>query len=260
MNKKNKGEIGSVTELIDIINENRNQRNEGEEAIRYYFRGHYNKEFKLIPMLLRPQIFNILSKVYRTEDSVKLQKSLLSRFIRYVPEYYGEKLYSSLSSEKDRFCLSLCLAQHHGLPTLLLDWTLNPLAALYFSINQEIDKDGCLWCMQLLKKDCRQDMTIYLEQEATIPIEPKTPLIIIPKPVSPRITAQTGRFSYSKERKPLDEYDSTEKKPWSTITEYRVPSNKKNNIRRELESLQIHEGTMFPDLDGYARYLASGGL
>ena len=152
----------------------------------------------------------------------------------------------------------LCLAQHHGLPTLLLEWTLNPLVALYFAVKENDDKDGKIWIMELPHYNDRKKITIHLESGDKFPKYINCPLLVSPKPFDPRIVAQSGRFTYTPENNSLEKIIG--KKPWESLIYYKIPVKNKKSILLELENMQIHEGTLFPDLDGWARYLSKGGL
>ncbi len=151
------------------------------------------------------------------------------------------------------------LAQHHGLPTRLLDWTTNPLVALYFSVTEikEKEKDGALYAFFPRKNEMND--VVYMQKESNriddylsgilsippkIKVEPDYPFKIIPSNSPGRILSQSSRFTlHSKNCETLDKLINDE------IIKLIIPSNKKELIRKELSLLNINKSTIFLDID-----------
>ncbi|WP_270290020.1 FRG domain-containing protein [Enterococcus casseliflavus] len=95
---------------------------------------------------------NLASGYRWMEDRNKVFMDLLNLRKEFFREV-GSKL--SLK-EVENF---LAYAQHHGLPTELLDITSNPLVALYFACESNFDEDGYLYLFNNSVYDARTDKT-----------------------------------------------------------------------------------------------------
>ena len=95
-----------------------------------------------------PFVYRGLSDAsYRLETSLmrlggpfwSLEKHLLRNFRKYSRAQGRE--------EPDSFWHLLAVAQHHGLPTRLMDWTYSPYIALHFALAnlERFDLDGVIW-------------------------------------------------------------------------------------------------------------------
>ena len=75
---------------------------------------------------------------------VNVERPLLRSFRKYAE--FG-------SIPADTLWVRLSVAQHHGLPTRVLDWTVSPKVALHFATAEEnhYDKDGAIWCIDVVQ-------------------------------------------------------------------------------------------------------------
>jgi hypothetical protein len=104
---------------------------------KFWYRGLSNYCYKLIPSIGREQEY--AGKIKRLDHDDEI--NLLHRFRRRAYPHIGRAV-SPLEA--------LFLARHHKLPTRLLDWTANPLSALYFACVANLKKPAKIWAMHCL--------------------------------------------------------------------------------------------------------------
>lgn len=222
----------------------------------YVFRGLSDESYQLKTTLIR-----------LGEDYAEIEKHLLRNFRKFahrdvVPQ---DSIWNWLS-----------IAEHHGLPTRLLDWTFSPLIAAHFATCalEKFNHNGAIWCVDfietckllpnklksLLKKEGGYVLTVEMLNKAVKSLDEFDTLsrsefvaFFEPPSLDERIVNQHALFSIMSNPKAL--LDNWLKKHPSLYRKIIIPASLKWEIRDKLDKANITERVLFPGLDGLSSWL-----
>ena len=194
------------------------------------YRGVKDEHYGLIPKIGR-------IKRYRRD----MEKEVLEEFKRRAIPYVTPRPSNDWEW--------LFIAQHHGLPTRLLDWTENPLVALFFAVDGPAESNSAIyafWCPAV-----RESGLYDAQGKMYDPFDIPGLRLLSPLHLTSRMIAQSGAFTIHPEPdKPLEPDSSS-----FLLKKLVIPKTKRDEFRYILFKYGIHRASLFPDLDGQAAYV-----
>jgi len=221
--------IASITEFIEYVE---NSYNDDYTL----FRGQ-PKDKQLLPPIGRESF-------RPREELADTERHMLDEFRAIVVPF--------LSFEPKSELEWLAVAQHHGMSTRLLDWTTNPLAALWFAIRSAGKEDNAVdvWCLNAKERGA------VPKKVWEKPLNATRCYVYRPPHVSSRIVRQSGWFTLHpmKTRTTFRALEA-DKRYAAALARLRIPKCAFADIRFSLDRYGAHEATFMPDLQGAATHV-----
>ena len=246
----------SWAELQDMLFRDSWDSNLSRHRSSYVYRGLSSRNYELLSSLGR------LGGPYE-----RLERHLLRNFRKYAHKTHNTNV--SLWNW-------LAIAQHHGLPTRLIDWTYSPYVALHFATANILryDEDAVIWCMNYVKSNeylprplkeviyeegsnvfTAEMLDLVCDSQRKFDELQKDPFVLFLEPpaLDDRITNQHALFSmFSDPSAGLAQWLKKHKELYFRIV---IPADLKWEVRDKLDQANITERVLFPGLDGLSRWL-----
>jgi hypothetical protein len=233
------GRIDTVADLAGLLTKTR-------PSSRLLFRGQ-NVNEPLLPRIARLA----QQRAIPPEKLAVLERRMLERFKKE-----GVALVREIEPRTDWDWLSI--AEHNGLPTRLLDWSANSLAALWFAVAPgplRQRQEGTLWVLEVRAEN---EKTPSVREDI---FKLRRTFVFQPFHLDPRIATQSAWFSvhpYLERGRlvPLNENSQFQR----SLKRYSIAPERFGALQRELRLMGVTHAAMFPDLPGLCAEIAAESI
>jgi hypothetical protein len=230
-----------------------------------WYRGCGNSNYKLIPSLYRHKT------IKKIETLVENEYRIMTWFRERSMPFHDKPLDNDLEA--------LFFMQHYGIPTRLLDWTENPLIALFFAVNsaryeydngkRSYQSQASVWVLDPVEWNSVAVSVPGFEKKilstnddeirAYLPVKKFNFMQSLPAALygihnSPRIVAQRGVFVvFGKETLPIEDQFKRNGFPDNCLVKIVLLKSVIDDLRDSILSSGITESVVYPDLEGLAQ-------
>lgn len=212
-------QVSSFADLWKILTRFRNNR-------RWMFRGQGRSDWGLVP---------------------KIGREMFSRDIRDCAFFnkWKERAAGLVSAPVGDDWDWLAIAQHHGFPTRLLDWSYNPLAAAFFASAQEQPGSAALYALEFQK---------LIEPSYGEPFDTRWKGVRVHRPrgIVTRLVRQSGLFTiHQPPYLALEDFLAGEDPAGDSfrLEKIIIEEGYRNDLRTDLQFMGIDLASLMGDLD-----------
>jgi hypothetical protein len=254
----------------------------GNPNSKFVFRGQGRSEWRLIPRVFRPNVIEtykrgMMSTPGDHPGQFFFEWSLLYAFIHYcdarglaIPndsmdfrKYFDQNHItnvhgiSSASWPEERVVPLMALAQHHGLPTRLLDWSNNPYVGSYFAAASAVRKSS---------KDGEKLALFAIDLNAIHRVD-GIRHVRVPGSTSANLSSQGGSFilvdNFGYRGQPFTPNVSLESKLAAhseILKKVTLPTSLAGDLLLRCDKFGVSAASVFPGYDGVAKAVLESTL
>jgi hypothetical protein len=272
--------FNTADELLAALHPDRRYWNPGGRG-RWLFRGQGDARWKLLPTAYRADVWKRFDGSELLED----HNARVDREAQYIRNFMNKADRSGLLVPDDHAIRSIrqfvdqseslrpwpspalralaALAQHHRIPTRLLDWTWKPHVAAYFAAEHFLDdgpkpERGCIWAFKSNFAALEVAMPGHENRDERIVLVPA------PQATNRNLSAQAGTFTLdlADEMMPLEDLVGTADVSKANdyahrnrplLFKFEFPADVAIPLLRLLDHDGINAATVFPGYDGVVR-------